>query len=261
MNFIAGRVMSLVLFVLLIALMYYTGKRAAGGKIPEIRELPGLAAIEEGVGRCAEHGRPLHYSLGTGSFVVERTGFAMDITAGLDLLALTATYAAKYNVPILVTAMSPEVLAMGAEACRSSYEKAGRPELFKNEDMYYFPRGDYWQSGVLALFSDKKCAASYYIGPFWGEAVLVAEAGFRSGAFQVAGCARYAQIPFFLVSCEYTMIGEELFAAAAKASGDQATISQIQAQDITKLITLVLGIFGLICAIAGITSIRALLRA
>ena len=63
-------------------------------------------------------------------------------------------------------------------------------------------------------------AAHIFMGSFYAESLLLAETGFSTGAIQVAGTANVHQLPFFVVACDYTLIGEELYAASAYLSGE-----------------------------------------
>ena len=46
------------------------------------------------------------------------------------------------------------------------------------------------------------------------------------------------QLPFFVAACDYTLIGEELFAASAYLSGDQRMIASLRGQDVGKIIAM-----------------------
>ncbi len=50
---------------------------------------------------------------------------------------------------------------------------------------------------------------------FWAESLILAETGSLSGAIQIAGTDAVTQLPFFITTCDYTLIGEELYAASA----------------------------------------------
>lgn len=97
------------------------------------------------------------------------------------------------------------------------------------------------------------------IGPFWMESLLFTESGFRQGAIQIAGTARTSQIPFFVATCDYTLIGEEIFAAGAYLSKEPSQVATIAAQDIGKIFALLLLISGLLLYAWG-NPINSLLR-
>jgi hypothetical protein len=89
-------------------------------------------------------------------------------------------------------------------------------------------------------------AACIYMGGFYAESLILAETGNHIGAIQVAGTAMPSQLPFFVASCDYTLIGEEFFAASAYLSGDPLQIGSLKGQDYGKFLSvlvLLLGIF------------------
>ena len=71
---------------------------------------------------------------------------------------------------------------------------------------------------------------------FFAESLLFAETGNSIGAIQIAGTGSQTQIPFFVTACDYTLMGEEFFAASAYLSKEPELIAGITAQDIIKVI-------------------------
>ncbi|MCK4755317.1 hypothetical protein KAS56_00095, partial [candidate division WOR-3 bacterium] len=51
------------------------------------------------------------------------------------------------------------------------------------------------------------------------------------------------QLPFFVTACDYTLIGEELYAASAYLSHEPLLLGALKAQDYGKLIVLII-LFG-----------------
>jgi len=84
-----------------------------------------------------------------------------------------------------------------------------------------------------------------------GRPVILAEAGYRAGAIQIAGTTNSYQIPFFIAACDYTLISEELITAGAYVSKNPEQIGTIFGQDIIRVIGLILTIIGLILWFAG----------
>jgi hypothetical protein len=68
-----------------------------------------------------------------------------------------------------------------------------------------------------------------------------------------------AQIPFFVAACDYTLIGEELYAAGAYLSQDKVKMGSIGGQDIVKAATMVLVLLGALMATAGSSALSDLL--
>ena len=54
--------------------------------------------------------------------------------------------------------------------------------------------------------------------------------------------------PFFIAACDYTLIGEELYAASAYLSQDPVLLGPLKAQDWTKIVIVVLVIISVILA-------------
>ncbi len=65
---------------------------------------------------------------------------------------------------------------------------------------------------ALLLFREQ-VASNIMIGQFAAEALILAEPGNTVGAIQIAGTTNAYQIPFFVVACDYVILGEEIFAA------------------------------------------------
>ena len=89
-------------------------------------------------------------------------------------------------------------------------------------------------------------AAHIMMGYFYAESLLLAETGSTTGAIQIAGTDAFTQLPFFITTCDYTLLGEELYAASAYLSGEPRMLGSLKGQDAGKaliLAALVLGAF------------------
>ena len=62
-----------------------------------------------------------------------------------------------------------------------------------------------------------------------------------------------SQLPFFVAACDYTLIGEELFAASAYLSGEPDQLGSLKGQDFGKLLCAALIIAG--CTFATLASV------
>ena len=72
------------------------------------------------------------------------------------------------------------------------------------------------------------------MGYFSAEALLMTETGNQVGAVQIAGTDAVTQIPFFITTCDYTLIGEELYAASAYLNREPMLLGTLKAQDYFK---------------------------
>jgi len=60
-----------------------------------------------------------------------------------------------------------------------------------------------------------------------------------AGSIQIAGTDQVSQLPFFVVACDYTLLGEELYAASAYLGREPLLLGTLKAQDYLKAIVLV----------------------
>ena len=97
----------------------------------------------------------------------------------------------------------------------------------------------------------EKPAANFLFGAFWAENLMLAEVGTQVNAFQVSGTASIGQVPFFVTSTDYCLIGEELYAAAATVASDETQIAAIFGQDLCKGVAVLLLAVGVIVTAFG----------
>jgi hypothetical protein len=94
----------------------------------------------------------------------------------------------------------------------------------------------------------EKPAANFYMGYFYAEALILAETGSSSGAIQIAGTDADTQLPFFITACDYTLMGEELYAASAYLSRNPLLLAQLRGQDIGKAVIIAMLLLGVAAA-------------
>ena len=227
----------IVMFITIIAmsstLMYNVRYAQRGGEF-YLRPIPGLQAVEEAVGRSTEMGRPILYVPGIQDMDQVET------VAGVIVLGHVAKLTARYETSLNVPVSRSIVMKAAREACRESYMMEGRPDMF-NEDMVHYLTDDQfaYAAGVNGIMVREKPAACMYMGKFYAESLILAETGNSIGAIQIAGTASQAQIPFFVTACDYTLIGEEFFAASAYLSKKPELIGGVRGQDMIKIAVIV----------------------
>ena len=79
--------------------------------------------------------------------------------------------------------------------------------------------------------------------------LILAETGNSIGAIQIAGTGSSSQIPFFVTACDYTLIGEEFYAASAYLSGSPEMLGSIKGQDYVKVGCMILIMLVFICSL------------
>ena len=107
-------------------------------------------------------------------------------------------------------------------------------------------------AAVTGIMLCDKPAAHIFMGAFFAESLLLAETGFSTGAIQVAGTANVHQMPFFVVACDYTLLGEELFAASAYLSGEPKLVGSLKGADLIKVVIIAVVVVGCVLETFGI---------
>ncbi len=241
----------LVLVLVFSALVLIFTDRSRRGHKLFIRLIPGIAAMEEAVGRATELGRKVFYLPGGGTLDDIQT------IASLAVLRHVATLTARYTVDLEVLNKDPLAYAATRETVQEAYLEAGRPDLFTNDVVSYVTYDQFaYTASVTGMMVRERPAANFLIGAFHAESLLLAETGQTVGAIQIAGTAEVAQLPFFAVVCDYTLIGEELFAAGAYLSQEPAMLGSIKGQDFTKAGLIIVIVAGVLLEIAGVHWMR-----
>lgn len=197
----------------------------------KVRKIAGLDAIEEAVGRATEMGRSCLFVPG----IVDMND--MQTIAGLTLLARVAERAAEYDCTLETPTARSLVMTAGRETVEAAYLSAGRPEAYNEDNVFYVTDEQFaFVSYLAGKMVREKPAACFYLGAFFAESLILAETGNAIGAIQVAGTAEPAQLPFFVAACDYTLIGEEFFAASAYLSKRPDQLGSLKGQDVGKVI-------------------------
>lgn len=127
------------------------------------------------------------------------------------------------------------------EIVRDAYTNAGRPEEYDSTDVFFIAGEQFsYTAAVDGLMMREKPAANFFLGTFAAESLLLAEAGAMTGAIQIAGTDSTYQIPFFVVACDYCLIGEELYAASAYLSHEPRLMGTLRTADTVKIIIAIL---------------------
>ncbi|TWT46968.1 hypothetical protein KOR42_43120 [Thalassoglobus neptunius] len=214
---------------------------ARSGTKLKIRPIAGLEAIEEAVGRATEMGRSCLFVPGIQDMNDIQT------IAGLTILSRVAEQAAEYDCTLETPTSKSLVMTAARETVATAFLKAGRPEAYNNDLIYYVTDEQFaYVSFLTGKMVREKPAACFYLGAFFAESLILAETGNAIGAIQVAGTAQPAQLPFFVAACDYTLIGEEFFAASAYLSKDPDQLGSLKGQDFGKVLVgglILIGVF------------------
>lgn len=240
-------VLGLVAFCCASVLIYISIARRKKGKV-FVRRIPALDAFDEAIGRATEMGKSVLYIAG---------GLDIDdpqTVASMNILARVAEKVATYGTRLLMPCCRAMQMSMARETVKESYLRVGKPDDYKEDDIRYLTDDQFgFVAGVDGIMMRERPAANFYLGAFYAESLIFAETGFSTGAIQIAGTAMIDQLPFFVAACDYTLIGEELYAAGASLSEDPVQLGTIKGQDMAKALFLVIIIVGVVFSLAGST--------
>jgi len=241
------RINALVFMLLFsVVILIYT-EWAKKGKQLFIRKINGLDEVEEAVGRATEMGKPVLFIPGLQEID------EIETIAGISILGRVARITARYDTPLLVPVRYPMVLAAGQEVVEQAYIEEGRPDAY-NRDIVRYVAGEQFAftATVNGIMMRDRPATNIYMGAFFAESLLLAETGNAAGSIQIAGTAQPAQLPFFIAACDYTLMGEELYAASAYLSREPLLLGGLKGQDWMKVLIIILILIGIAAASFGI---------
>jgi hypothetical protein len=228
-----------IIIVFLLGFVSYFTFHAQRGKELFIRRISGLSALEDAVGRATEMGRGVLYIPGIMDMDDIQT------IAGVNILGHVAKKTAEYDTPLYAPMTRSFVMSVAQEVVKQAYLEKGRPDAFRPDRINYLTDDQFgYVAGVGGIMMRDKPAACFYLGTFYAESLILAETGNSIGAIQIAGTAEPSQIPFFVAACDYTLIGEELFAASAYLSQNPKEIGSLKGQDVSKIIIIAFIIIG-----------------
>ncbi len=236
-NFLIALIASVIFTIIVI---YASFKARRGGDL-YLRPIAGLQEIDNAVGRATEMGRPILYVPGWSSIGEITT------IASMMILNRVAKKAAEYDTRILVPNSDYYVMPLAQEMVREAFYEAGRPDSYNPVDVFYITSDQFpYAAGVNGTMIREKSATNFYMGFFNAEALLMTETGNATGSIQIAGTDAITQVPFFIATCDYTLIGEEFYAASAYLSKDPELVSMLKAQDYFKFLIIFFILLGAI---------------
>jgi hypothetical protein len=242
-----GRLNVAIATVLFISLILYYVRSARKGKELFIRRIAGLDAVDEAVGRATEMGKPILFVPGLSTMSDVAT------IAAINILGPVAKKVAEYDTTIIVPNRNPIVATVTREVVKGAYVEAGKPDAFDEDSVFFITTSQFaYTAAVDGIMVREKPATNLFLGMFWAESLILAETGAATGAIQIAGTDAVSQLPFFVTACDYTIIGEELYAASAYLSREPRLLGSLKAQDWGKVLILFFIVAGTVLGLLQI---------
>ena len=244
--FARGRFPVLVVTLLFCGAVLFFVQRAKGGTELFIRKIPGLEAVDDAVGRATEMGRPVLFVPGI------ETVSDVGTLAALTILGHVTKRVATHGTRLLVPVADPIVMTTAQEIVRAAYAEVGQLDAYDPSSVAYLTYDQFgYTAGVDGIMVRERPEAVFLLGTFYAESLILAETGHAIGAIQIAGTKETSQLPFFVAACDYTLIGEELFAASSYLSREPVMLGSLKGQDLTKMAIVYTIVLGFVVGTVG----------
>lgn len=212
-----------------------------------IRRIGGLEAVDEALGRAAEMGKPVYFCHGPGDL-----SSVVTISA-INLLGKIAERVGEYGTELKVTCLDYLVMQVSQEMVRDAYTRVGRSDAYRDDDVMFVTGDTFaYSAAVGGMMIREKAGTAFFFGRFGSESLLLSETGAVTKAIQIAGTDSFTQIPFFITTCDYTLIGEEMYAGSAYLSREPRLVGAVKGQDAIKAIIMVVILLGTCLASGGL---------
>jgi hypothetical protein len=250
-----SRINLLVGLALFLLFLFINIMRARGGASMFIRPIAGLKALDEAIGRATEMGRPVLYLPGLGDMSEVGT------LASITILSRVARRTAEMGCDLEVPGYDPVATTIMEGTVRQSYIAVGRGDSFRAGSVRYLTAQQFaYVAAVSGYMLRERPAAIVYMGSFYAESLFLAETGNQTGAIQIAGTDQVTQLPFFVSACDYTLLGEELYAASAYLGREPVQLATIAAQDWAKVAVAAMVILGIVALALGHPEVGQMLK-
>jgi Domain of unknown function (DUF6754) len=242
---IEGRISQAVLLIIVLLAIYVTARVASKKKL-KTRVIPGLDRIDGWIREAAKLKRPVFFTPGTGSVT------SPDTLAALALLGYVAKHCVEDGARILVANSDPQVQQVTEDIVKTAYTKLGKAKEFSTDMVRYISTRQFaYSAGVMGILRREKPAVNFFVGDFQAEALQIAETGRTEALYQFGGTSNTDQLPFFMTTCDQTLIGEELYTAQGYLSADPEANSKLIGPDAGKILAIILILAGVLLVTFG----------
>jgi hypothetical protein len=247
---VTGKVVHFILLILSILTIYYYIRKSVGGDVPTLRRLPAVDAIEEVLGRAVEMGKTVVFTHGTGK--LETSGSAGSLAA-IATLPYVARRTVELGLELFLPTGSHTAYNVLGEVMREAALLEGTPSAYNPDTVRYLSEvSRAYSAGVMSTLMTENVGGAIFLGSYHHAGLMVVETANRVGAMSVGGTDSFSQLCWFVAGCDYSLLGEEIYALGAYVSNDPISVGAIAGQDIIKMAVIVITLVGLILTQVGI---------
>jgi hypothetical protein len=250
---VQGRITGMILLIIIISITIYLLQQAKTGKTRNIRSLPAFEGIKTGIQRSVEMGKPVFFTtaMGGGGIYSDKGTAHM---AGISILGYSARLAADLGAELIMITPYAEMVPVAEDTIKEAYIMEGHPEEYSADMVRYLSGYSHtFKMAYVGLMARERPGVSILAGPLWSsDALQMTEPGAQLGVMQIGGADNMTSLSMLALTCDYLLIGEELYSAAAFSSQDPFQLNVIYALDLFKVGLIALIIIGYILSNVGV---------
>ena len=248
----SGGVSELILFVFSLIFVIYYLMKAERGESEEIRMLSPFAAIEDGIDRAVEEGKPVY--VGAGDLAYLAGMYATMTINGMHILRYVARLAVQKGANLIIAApYNPEALPLMDGIYRQVCVEEGKPEAYNRENIHYYGNREMsWYVGAISDVLHTGASLMVMVGALSSAGIYMAGAVLDDGGMVIAGTPRYAHQASWAAMADYPLFCEDIYGAGALASGQAVVRNSLVGGDLIKLGIIAVTIVLAVLAVAGI---------
>lgn len=249
-SLVSGKITVFALLILSFLAIYMSIQRSVGGKVPRLRRLPAVDAIDEALGRAVEMGKTVVFTHGTGKLETSNSAGSL---AAIATLPYVARRTAELDLEMFLPTGSHTAYNVLGEVMREAAIMEGKPELYNPNNVRYLSEvSRAYSAGVMSILMNENVGAAILLGSYHHAGLMVVETSKRVGAMTVGGTDSLSQLCWFVAGCDYSLLGEEIYALGAYISEDPVSLGAIAGQDLIKMAVLVITVIGLLLTQVGV---------
>ena len=250
LGLVSGKVVLFGLLILSFLAIYLSIRRSVGGKMPNLRRLPAVDAIDEAIGRAVEMGKTVVFTHGTGKLETSRSAGSL---AAISTLPYVARQSVDLGVELFLPTGSHTAYNVLGEVMREAALMEGKPELYNPDNVRYLSEvSRAYSAGVMSILMTENVGAAIFLGSYHHAGLMVVETANRVGAMSVGGTDSISQLCWFVAGCDYSVLGEEIYALGAYIGKNPVSVGAIAGQDIIKIAVLIIMLIGVLLTQVGI---------
>ena len=254
LEMIPGRIgQAILLIVVLFAVA--VGSRLALKRKWKARPISGIDKLEDWIKQASKLNRCVFFSPGTSGVG------STDTLAALALLRYVAKLCVQNNAKLIIANADLNVQQVTEEILKDAFDAAGKSDKYDVDSVRFMSGSIFaYAAGVMGLIRRERPALNIFLGAFSAESLEIAEAGRSEAIYQFGGTSSIDQLPFFLATCDLTLLAGELYAAQSYLTNDPGDISRTVGEDVGKAIAILLILAGTVLFSLGSNFILNLLN-